>query len=539
MAEFSYKPALQNNIITQYIGHRRSLATFNLFDKSPDRLVSYQTAIIQNEIGNASAGAQHMMGQICCSLDSGFQMLSSHLKETNYKLGEINDTLNSMYAMLDERLDMMIYTQRETNSLLKDLLRISVIPDRQKDSYAYLEKAITFFNAAVSEGFDSDLYSKVHSNLNSAIELDNDNFITHFYLGQLVLNSQEFLETELADKNLETAEKNLIYSAKLAKILALSDYEGNQTALFNSYQFGKKITNREAFNFEAASALISASKVAYLQLKFNNAEDYCRQAIILTPFWTEPLYRLSKALAARGNGKEAAEYLKTAILIDRFQTLKILQDEDLYEKKEIQEMITDLTTWAREEANIKYNKCKEVVIPDSVQKNVIQEIESYLSTSDYLTSLKVIDIINEKKARAVDKYYVNLQNGPYYGTVGVIQDGITSDLIDFFVFEANQVERNEAIKKESVKILQDLERRRSSCFIATVCYESANAPEVVILRSFRDNTLLKTPYGRLFVKFYSKVSPSIAKILGKSGRATKFVRKYLLDPLVGKLTRRS
>src|ERR1035438_8793363 len=158
MAEFSFKPAKTGNILSQFVEHQMTLSVIGLYDKSPDKLIAYQTAVLQNEIRNGNANAQYMMGQICNSLDSGFNMLSEHLQVTNYKLGEINDTLNSMYSMLDWKTDLIIYTQRETNSLLKDLLSISAVPDRQKDSFAYLEKGITFFNAAMVEGFESELF---------------------------------------------------------------------------------------------------------------------------------------------------------------------------------------------------------------------------------------------------------------------------------------------------------------------------------------------------------------------------------------------
>lgn len=74
------------------------------------------------------------------------------------------------------------------------------------------------------------------------------------------------------------------------------------------------------------------------------------------------------------------------------------------------------------------------------------------------------------------------------------------------------------------------------CFIATVCYGDYNAPEVLILRQFRDRILMSYRTGRLFVKIYYFISPAIARFISKSARTKEFVRNYLLRFIVEQLT---
>jgi hypothetical protein len=76
---------------------------------------------------------------------------------------------------------------------------------------------------------------------------------------------------------------------------------------------------------------------------------------------------------------------------------------------------------------------------------------------------------------------------------------------------------------------------KSGCFVATACYGSYDAPEVVVLRHYRDNTLLQTDLGRLFVKFYYRVSPYIAAKIATSDSAKNAIRKYILSPIVRKI----
>jgi hypothetical protein len=69
------------------------------------------------------------------------------------------------------------------------------------------------------------------------------------------------------------------------------------------------------------------------------------------------------------------------------------------------------------------------------------------------------------------------------------------------------------------------------CYIATAVYGSYDAPEVLTLRRFRDEFLVKSVVGRGFVKTYYRFSPPIAKKLEHAKHINLFVRK-LLDKLV-------
>ena len=70
------------------------------------------------------------------------------------------------------------------------------------------------------------------------------------------------------------------------------------------------------------------------------------------------------------------------------------------------------------------------------------------------------------------------------------------------------------------------------CFIATAVYESALCNEVILLKNFRDNILLKSLIGRFFVTIYYMVSPPIALLLCKHFQLKEFIRKIVLNPIV-------
>jgi hypothetical protein len=65
------------------------------------------------------------------------------------------------------------------------------------------------------------------------------------------------------------------------------------------------------------------------------------------------------------------------------------------------------------------------------------------------------------------------------------------------------------------------------CFIATAAFGSYLAPDVWMLRRFRDEALMTTAPGRAFVRFYYAVSPPLAERIAASESARAVVRAGL------------
>jgi len=73
--------------------------------------------------------------------------------------------------------------------------------------------------------------------------------------------------------------------------------------------------------------------------------------------------------------------------------------------------------------------------------------------------------------------------------------------------------------------------KASACFIATAACATPDAWEVGALRAFRDETLLRSMWGRLFNRCYCHLSPPLARWIANSHSRQQVVRRYFVTPL--------
>lgn len=80
---------------------------------------------------------------------------------------------------------------------------------------------------------------------------------------------------------------------------------------------------------------------------------------------------------------------------------------------------------------------------------------------------------------------------------------------------------------------QEAEKKaKSGCFIATACYPDIDSPEVVLLKQFRDDVLVRSSAGRAFVRAYCFISPPIARVIVNRKPLRTAVRRCCVEPAV-------
>ena len=90
-------------------------------------------------------------------------------------------------------------------------------------------------------------------------------------------------------------------------------------------------------------------------------------------------------------------------------------------------------------------------------------------------------------------------------------------------------------KRMQAKV-EDLKANKTSsssggCFVATATYGRYDHPVVIDLRLFRDNTLNKSFFGKVFIKLYYVFGPYPAAVIAKSEILRNISLKYFIEPL--------
>jgi uncharacterized protein YjbI with pentapeptide repeats len=71
---------------------------------------------------------------------------------------------------------------------------------------------------------------------------------------------------------------------------------------------------------------------------------------------------------------------------------------------------------------------------------------------------------------------------------------------------------------------------KGRCFIATAAWGSEQADDVVHLRAYRDEILLRARAGRMFIATYEAVSPPLARFIARSAFARRLARSLIVRP---------
>jgi hypothetical protein len=94
------------------------------------------------------------------------------------------------------------------------------------------------------------------------------------------------------------------------------------------------------------------------------------------------------------------------------------------------------------------------------------------------------------------------------------------------------IKKKKMVNKDAFKMAAEkLDVSQKKCYVATAAY-GENHPITISLRNFRDDSLIKTFWGRTFVRSYYFVSPSLVYLLEKNQWSLNFFNKAIGKPLI-------
>ncbi|MEE0866251.1 MAG: CFI-box-CTERM domain-containing protein [Clostridia bacterium] len=187
--------------------------------------------------------------------------------------------------------------------------------------------------------------------------------------------------------------------------------------------------------------------------------------------------------------------------------------------------------WELESAAPDYwGHLQQLIDCEEYAKEIIKEYIANDETKDlYLVILKnLVTYLCEICASRKYKSGYN-QYGATYGWIWY-KNELRAPLIekyDNYVLEIKKLE-----PEYVAPVMQ--KQAKAGCYVATCVYGSYDCPQVWTLRRYRDYCLAETWYGRLFIKTYYAISPTIVKLFGKT-KWFKSIWKIKLDKMVKKL----
>lgn len=114
---------------------------------------------------------------------------------------------------------------------------------------------------------------------------------------------------------------------------------------------------------------------------------------------------------------------------------------------------------------------------------------------------------------------------PQYESVGSFHEGLACIEIKCNINSASSLKTKVTTRQSSQQ------QKKEGCYIATMIYGSYDAPEVLILRRYRDDILKQSSLGRLFVKCYYSISPIIVKLF-RNAKIIHNIFRQILNLLV-------
>lgn len=156
-------------------------------------------------------------------------------------------------------------------------------------------------------------------------------------------------------------------------------------------------------------------------------------------------------------------------------------------------------------------------------------------SGEFIDSLRNIaaKITEEQKEKRVFYYEYSLKHANFVLTNGSLANPQTyKNIIMELHRSINAIDPSHEVPVEAPAAGN--KQSSGGCYVATCVYGSYDCPQVWTLRRFRDNTLGSTWYGRLFIRTYYAISPTLVKWFGNTNWFKK-LWKGKLDRMVAKL----
>ena len=151
--------------------------------------------------------------------------------------------------------------------------------------------------------------------------------------------------------------------------------------------------------------------------------------------------------------------------------------------------------------------------------------------NDHTSAKDIVMPIN--KTEALSRYRSNLKKSVQLINI-ISKMSMDQETKDYLMKNAPTIKKNYQQSLQIGRQTRSQPQSSGGCYIATMAYGDYDHPQVMELRKYRDQVLLKNYFGKLFVKIYYTVSPHLVKKLKNQNNINKLITS-LLDKLIEKI----
>lgn len=206
----------------------------------------------------------------------------------------------------------------------------------------------------------------------------------------------------------------------------------------------------------------------------------------------------------------------------KIQAIKLFREYAKVDLKESKDVIDRLAASSPAAGTVMPNSNRIIMQTDGSAELDSTTIPGY--TLDSNTVSAILSFLAQKQKIAAIKVFRDATNADLKESKDAIDN-----------LNSRQPHLNTATDYSSPKSrAKDPSVKVSKCYIATAVYGSYDAPQVLVLRRFRDEVLSKCLPGRAFIRIYYALSPPVARCLENTGRVNRIVRR-ILDKFIRRL----
>ena len=385
---------------------------------------------------------------------------------------------------------------------------------------------------------------------------------------QIIINAKELLQKvkqQIPNKNLSKIQGKI---TSIELLIQKETYPDSLIAIDMLKEI--EITNEAKTLLESIKQLITEDKTGQTTNEINKIKGLIKKGTNIAS--AEAINRINRIkkiyLWKTSTGKSFIEsLLKFDLQLEKTtpEEKKLLEGKkieiDIREKIANETENIDILLYLSKDKSYKVKECvsKNYSTPHEIRQNLKNEIRKEKQKRKAQQAQLADKRKNEKEER-LHKWEEKVLNGVTlsYKERIIIKESLNVNVwkklfeqycsgyySDYFFMQSSccPQEIKEKVKREVEKRNREIEKnirkqQKSGCFVATACYDNYDAPEVLVLRAYRDEYLLTNWLGILFVKFYYFISPPLAKQIEKSEKIKKFIREHFLKPIVDKINKK-